>query len=111
MEESALIELSILVAIIGLISLYFVSQNINVDDYTSGSNDGEDVAVKGKISKITDSGKVVFLEVQFDEKAAVIVFSNNSTLSLAQGDNVEIIGKVQRFEGKNQIIARTIKVS
>ena len=113
MKETTLLKIALICSLAGLIILYFISTKIEVKDYKPAKlneNIGDDVNLKGTITKITDKGNVVFIEVVEQSPVTVVLFSNNDNLRLNNGDNVEVIGEVQEYNGKNEIIAQKIRV-
>ena len=40
----------------------------------------------------------------------VVLFTDEDNLKLNSGDNVEVIGKVQEYNGKDEIVAQKIRV-
>ncbi|MBI2654784.1 hypothetical protein HYX02_08335 [Candidatus Woesearchaeota archaeon] len=113
MKESTLLKIALICSLNGLIVLYFISAKIEVKDYKPNllnKNVGEDVKLKGIVAKITDRGNVVFIEVNQQNPVNVVIFTNNDNINLNNGDSVEVIGKVQEYNGKNEIIAQKIRV-
>ena len=113
MKETTLLKIALICSLIGLIILYFISTGIDVKDYkpsTLNKNVGDDVKLKGTIAKITDKGSVVFIEVNQQNPVSVVLFNKDDNSKLKNGDNVEIIGKIQEYNGKNEIIAQKIKI-
>lgn len=113
MKETTLLKIALICSLVGLFVLYFISTRIEVKDYKPNllnKNIGEDVKLNGIVTKISDAGDVVFIEVSQQSIANVILFGNGSSLSLKNGDNVEVIGKVQEYNGKSEVIAQKIRV-
>ncbi|MBI2649886.1 hypothetical protein HYX04_01070 [Candidatus Woesearchaeota archaeon] len=113
MKETTLLKIALICSLIGLVLLYFISTKIEVKDYKPNilnKNVGDDVKLTGKVSKITDRGDVVFIEVNQQSPVNVVLFTDNNNLKLSNGDNVEVIGKVQEYNGKNEIIAEKIRL-
>lgn len=112
MKETALLKIALICSLIGLIILYFISTKIEVKDYKPilNKNIGEDVKLKGTVTKISDKGDVVFIEVNQQSPITVVLFSDDDDLKLKKGDNVEVIGEVQEYNGKSEIIAQKIRV-
>ena len=112
MKESTLLKVALACSLIGLFALYLISAKIEVRDYRPSllnGNAGEDVRLHGTITKVTDKGGVVFIEVNQQNPVAVVLFTN-SDVKLSAGDSVEIVGEVQEYNGKEEIIAQEIKV-
>lgn len=112
MKETALLKIALICSLIGLIILYFISAKIEVKDYKPilNKNIGEDVKLKGTVTKISDKGDVVFIEVNQQSPITVVLFSDDDNLKLKNGDVVEVVGEVQEYDGKNEIIAQKIRV-
>ena len=113
MKETTLLKIALICSLVGLVILYFISTKIEINDYKPNilsKNVGEDVKLQGTIAKITDKGNVVFIDVSQQNPATVVLFASNDNLNLKNGDNVEVIGKVQEYNGKNEIIAQKIRV-
>ena len=73
-------------------------------------NIGDDVKLKGTVMQISDKGSVVFIEVNQQNPMTVVLFTDDDNLKLKNGDNVEVLGEVQEYKGKNEIIAEKIRV-
>ena len=93
--------------------MYFISTKIEIKDYKPtklNENVGEDVRLIGTVTKISDRGDVIFIEVNQQNPVTVVLFSDDDNLRLNNGDNVEVFGEVQEYKGKNEIIAQKIRV-
>lgn len=111
MKENTLLKIALICSLIGLAALYFISSKIEVKRYAPKqlkANIGDDVGLKGTITKITDKGSVVFIEVEQANTVAVVLFTKDN-ISLSKGDNIEIIGEVQEYNGKEEIIAQRVR--
>lgn len=113
MKETTLLKIALICSLVGLIALYFISTKIEVKDYKPNilnKNIGEDVKLIGTVTKVSDAGSVVFIEVNQQSPMTVVLFTDDDNLKLNSGDNVEVIGEVQEYNGKNEIIAQKIRV-
>ena len=114
MKETTLLKIAIICSLVGLIVLYFISANIEISNYKPNllnKNVGEDVKLTGTITKITENDEVTFVEINYQNPVTVVLFkSNNEGLNLKNGDNVEVIGEVQEYKSKEEIIARNIRI-
>ena len=112
MKETTLLKTALICSLAGLVILYFISTKIEIKDYSPSKlnkNIGDDVKLKGTVTKITDKGNVVFIEVNQQSQINVVLFTAENNLKLKEGDNVEVIGKVQEYNGKNEIIAENVR--
>ena len=113
MKENTLLKLALICSLVGLILLYFISTKIDIKDYKPSilnKNIGEDVRLLGSITKISDKGNVVFIEVNQQSPITVVLFTDDNNSKLNKGDNIDVIGEVQEYNGKNEIIAQKIRV-
>jgi len=113
MKETTLLKIALICSLVGLVALYFISARIDINNYKPNvlsRNAGDDVNLKGTITKISDKGNVVFIDVSQQNLVNVILFTDNDNLNLKNGDDVEVIGKVQEYNGKNEIIAQKVRV-
>ena len=113
MKETTLLKIALVCSLIGLTALYFISARIGIKDYKPNvfnRNVGDDVKLQGAVTKITEKGDVVFIDVIQQNSVPVVLFRDNNNLNLKNGDNVEVIGKIQEYNGKNEIIAQKIRV-
>ena len=113
MKETTLLKIALICSLAGLITLYFISTRIEIKDYKPNilnRNVGDDVQLKGIVTKINDKGNVVFVDVSQQNSVSVVLFTDNNNLNLKNGDNIEVIGKVQEYNGKNEIIAQKIRI-
>ena len=112
MKETTLLKVALICSLVGLVALYFISERIELKDYKpnflNNKNIGDSVKFSGKITKITNGNNVVFIELIQQVPVSVVVFTDKN-LNLNEKDIVNISGKVQEYNGKEEIIADEIK--
>ncbi|MEK6916368.1 MAG: OB-fold nucleic acid binding domain-containing protein [Nanoarchaeota archaeon] len=112
MNESLLYKSAIIVSIVGLILIFFISNSIEINDTTIDKiTNGETldtVKLVGEVVEITEKSNVTYLLIAETKEITAIAFSNN--LSIKKGDSLEIIGKVDEYNGKKEIIAESITI-
>jgi len=113
MKESTLFKLALICSLVGVLILFFVSDNVDVREKAISKiemeNVGEDIKLKGYISKITDLEKVMFVEITQPEKIDVVLFKKGN-ISLYEGSYVEILGEIDEYGGKMQVIGNRVRV-
>ncbi len=113
MKEKNILKIALISGIIGIIILFIISDNLEINetniDKINKANIEEDVKLKGIISKITQLDKVAFIELEQPAKMTIIVFKDEN-LSLYKGDNIEVIGEIDEYEGELEVIAQRIRV-
>jgi len=113
MKETLLLKIALICSLVGLVALFFISQKIELKDYKpnflNNKNVGDSVNLSGKISKVTAGNNVVFIELIQQVPVSVVVFTDKN-VNLNENDFVEISGKIQEYNGKEEIIADKIKI-
>ena len=113
MKETTLLKIALVCSLLGLGIIYFISAKIDVKDYKPSQlneNVGDDVKLIGTIAKISQNDNVAFIEINYQSPITVVLFAENKNLSLKINDSIEIIGEVQEYRGKNEIIAQKVRV-
>ena len=115
MREKTLFKIALICSFIGLIGLYFISERISIDRINISEmemeNLGEEIKMIGKIERITNTDKVVFLEISEmkTESISVILFKDRD-IELKEGSYVEIEGEIDDYNGEREIIASRVKL-
>ncbi len=115
MKESMLLIISLITSVIGLIALFFISISIGTPslslDEISAQTEEEMVTVQGEIKKITDADSVTLLIVeQPTQRTAVLFKPKGSKTNLEEGMRVELLGKVDMYEGKPELIVHKARI-
>ena len=101
-------------SLFGIVLLFLVSERIEVKelDISKIENEkiGNDIKVIGRVGRVTDTGKMMFLEVEQEkiEQITIILFKPGD-ISLVEGEYVEIVGEIDDYKGKKEIIANRVK--
>ena len=115
MKEKTLFKIALICSLVGIIALYFISEKISINevsiDKINEIDVGKSVKITGRVEKVSDSGKVMFLEVGQEkiETIPVLLFKD-SAVSLKKGDYVEITGTVENYEGEREVIANRVRI-
>lgn len=113
MKEKTLLKIALLCSVVGIVLLFLVSENIEIDekaiDKINMDNIGDYVKIKGQLSKIIDTESVMILTIQQPSQITVVLFKKRP-IELREGNYVEVIGKIEDYEGKTEIIADKIRV-
>jgi len=113
MKETTLLKIALVCSLVGLAALYFISAEADFRDYSPGvlnKNVGDDVKLIGRISKISQREGIAFLEIEHQSPITVVLFADDKNLSLKANDSVEVLGEVQEYKGRNEIIAQRVRV-
>ena len=109
MKEKTLLRLSLGFSLFGLIMLYLISGMVFVDEDSISKIDGTDIGntikLNAVVSSVENRGTVTLINVVQLENMDVVVFDN---ISLNKGEYIEVIGKIDEYNGKNQLIVDKI---
>jgi len=101
LSEKQLLKISVAASVIGLILLFFYTEEIGLTP--QGKFDEmkveEEVFVQGRVGKVTQHENIAFLDVENQkiEMTKVILFKNYDVW-LKEGDFVEVTGTVEEYE-------------
>jgi len=109
-----ILKISIVIAILGIIALFFITQYnkeniIKIEDLKIGQIE----RVTGMITSVyVSKDEHVFLKVADNTGEVTIVAFKNSNIDAAyeleNGDQISVLGRVDEYEGKLEIIAKEI---
>ena len=115
MKEKTLFKIALICSFLGLIGLFFISDRISIDRINISDIDkedlGEEIKIIGRIERVTNSDKVVFLEISEmkTESISIILFKDRD-IELQEGSYVEIEGEIDEYNGKMEVIASRVKL-
>ncbi len=111
MRELTLLKIALIVSLSGLILLYFMSENIEIDESSiekiNKGEIGEVVKVKGVIKSISNAKGVTFLTIAKPEEVKVILFDE---IDFDKGQYVEIVGEIGEYNGEREIIGNAVRI-
>ena len=115
MEEKTLLKIALICSLLGLLILYLISNNIEINEKNiekiTLENKDEFVKLRRIVSNVVDTEKVVIMEITQPQQMTVVLFKDeNKTMPIQQGNEIEVIGKVDEYEGKMEIIADRLRV-
>ena len=115
MQEKTLLKIALICSLLGLLILYLISNDIeikekNIEKITIDNKD-EFVKLNGIVNNVIDTEKVTLIKILQPQEITVVLFKNeNKTMPIQQGNEVEVIGKVDEYKGKMEIIADRLRV-
>jgi len=115
MKDKTLLKIALATSIIGLFLLFLISDSIEVDqtalDRITLNNVDETVKIQGTITSVRDLETVTITTIQQPEERTAILFKGDSQpTALQEGMHVEILGKVDEYNGNPEIIAHRIRI-
>lgn len=111
MDNTSLLKLALLLSMVGLFILCIIASYTTpplvaiseVEDFT-----GRVVEVHGVVSSIRSTPKTTFISVAENENKIDIVAFGTFTQKLTKGEQISVVGKVERYEGEPEIIAEEV---
>ena len=108
-----MLRLALICSLVGIIALFFISENMKINekniDEINKDNIGEDVRIKGIVSKSADRGKIILLDIVQPETITIVLFKDHD-FNISTGTKVEITGEIDEFNGKMEIIGNEVKI-
>lgn len=116
MEEKSLFRIALACSLVGVTTLFFVSEFIEVDENyieeITIDDLGNDVKIIGTVKKIVDHGNVVIMNIVQPQELKVVVFKGDEEemVNVKSGNYIEVLGKVEEFGGELEIIGDRIRL-
>lgn len=116
MNEATLLKISLVVTILGLLLLFFSAGQFDLSPRTleKANLPEEKVQLQGIIKSLQSkdlpsNDKVIFMVIEGErvETTPVVVFPPEE-LFLKAGDYVEIVGTVEEYKGKKEVVASKV---
>lgn len=114
MKEKNLLKVALTSSLVGILILFIFSQNISVEEktiskITIGDIDKK-VKIKGFVENVINTEKVSIIKVVQPQNIDIILFKEgNETIDIKKDDFIEVIGKVEEYEGKLEVIGQRIR--
>ena len=115
MQDKTLLKISVICSLIGIIVLFLIADNLSLStteiSKIQQSELGKQVKIKGKIESLSETDNLMFLTVGQEkiETVSVVLFKD-SDIALEKGDNIELTGTLEDYEGKREILANRIVI-
>ncbi len=111
MQEKTILKIAVIVSMLGLGFLFLYSNQLNLATIADLDSVGvkESVQLRGKVNSVRVTEKATFLELEGEKvvKTDVILFPKES-IFIKEGDYVEVLGTVEEYNGKKELIASRI---
>ena len=96
------------------IVLFLLSNTISVTEKTidkiNKENLDEVVKVKGSITKLINTDKVMIIEVTQPQNINIVLFKDKNKINLQEGDYIEVIGRIEEYNGEMEVIGSRVRV-
>ncbi len=113
MKEKTLLKIALTCSFAGIIILYIVSNNITIEESSIAKINDEEIGamvkLKGTIDRFFQGNKTAIIRVKHPESIDVVVLDRLQA-NLTIGDYIEVIGEIEEYKGKREIIAHRIRV-
>lgn len=115
MKEKTLLKIALICSLIGVVALYLISENMeinqkNIEKITFDDVD-KNVKVKGVVRDLFENDKIMIITIEQPQDMKVVLFkSKNESIGIFEGNEIEVIGKVDEYEGELEIIGNRVRV-
>ena len=115
MDDKTLLRTALIGTIVGVVLLYFISSQLSVGEQVIAQLDelpeGKEVKVTGVVLRVNDAEKVMFLNIAEEkiEDVTVVLFKSGK-VDVKEGDVVTVVGSLEEYEGKKEIIGNRVGV-
>jgi len=113
MREKTLLKTALICALAGIALLWFISQDMQLQETQINSLDakdaGKDIRLKGIVNRVTNMEKIMLVEMMQPYTVTVLLFKENKETSLKPGDYIEASGRIEEYHNKPELIANLVK--
>ncbi len=112
MRRKNVYRISVFLAAIGLVLIYFSSLYLTIDQVRIGDIDrswsGKNVKISGNVTSFSTSSGHAFIDVE-DSSGEILVVDFDSDLELERADTVNVTGHVSVYKGTLEVIAKEVQ--
>jgi hypothetical protein len=109
MDESAMLKIALIVAIIGLAAITLITKLSGIEEINIGeakqADEGETVRITGVIQRVSAQEGFSIITLRKEEEISVVLFDS---INLSKGQKVEILGKTKDYNGAKELVADKI---
>lgn len=115
MDDNALLKFALVFSLVGIISLWFFSEIIELEEIPIGKinleNIGEEIKIRGIVNNVKDFEKFLIIDVE-DKQGGVIpvLIFKDGNLEIDRNSEVSISGEVKEYNGKIELIGEEVKL-
>lgn len=112
MKEKQLLKIALTCSFVGLVALFFFTSQIEELNISKLGDieEGRDVKIIGKIEKISDTGKVMYITLGQEKIETVdVMLFKDSDFVLYKGQTIEIEGEITEYQGK-KVVANQVRI-
>lgn len=109
MDEQKLLKISLVCSIVGVGILFFFTQSLDPQTWTSTSEQGALVKMTGDIVSVNTHEKVTFVTIKTIQNIPLVLFGT-SKQNLTKGMHIEVLGKKDEQQGKESIVVEELKI-
>lgn len=111
MEDRTLLVIALFSCLFGIAALFTISQLYGVEELSLQRIDSipaeETIQIRGTILRVEERGNAQILTISRQESVEVVLFSGTE-VPVNTGDNVRVVGKVEEYQGRKEIIADSV---
>ncbi|MFH0870417.1 MAG: hypothetical protein V1866_05170 [archaeon] len=111
MEEETLLKVALALSIIGICALLIVLKTTEIAESGIGQakelEEGSSVKITGIVERISAKDQFTIITLRREESISVVAFDN---INISKGQRIEVIGKIKKYEGANEIVADNVIV-
>lgn len=111
MKEKTLLKIASVCSILGLFSLYLLSDTLDLSESTIQDLDekiGDDAIVTGIVKSVREYNETTFVKIAKEETITVVLFERVPGIQI--GDVVQVRGTVELYKGKTELLGEEMRI-
>lgn len=112
MEEKILLRISLFSSLSGLFVLFIILNFFTIGEKEiseiSAEKEGNSVKIRGFVESVKNENGFAIIKVAEIKSVSALIFTSEN-ISLEKNEEVEIIGKIREYKGKNEVVVERIR--
>lgn len=112
MEEKILLRISLFSSLLGLFVLFIILNFFTIEEKEiseiSAEKEWNSVKIRGFVESVKNKEGIAVIEIAELKTTSAIIFTPEN-ISLEKNEEVEIVGKVRKYKGKNEVVVERIR--
>jgi len=111
MKDSTLLKTSLITSIVGVVALFFILQNTELEESRivdlEEMNEDDEVKIIGVVESVKKRNNVTIISISQKEIVEGVIFEN---IDIDKGNEIEVIGELKDYQGEKEVIIEKIKL-
>lgn len=115
MDDKMLLRVALVTAVVGLFVFLLIVEKVEVGERSIAKIDelpeGKEIKVVGVVQRVSQQETVAFIELAEEKiETITVVLFKDKNVSINEGDFIEVVGSLEEYRGKKEIIGNKVEI-